>query len=213
MSVNGEVAASHDGQALAWPHRVLSLTDLRHSLNGHREVAVGPDTVVTPLAAEELRNSGVRVVRQTPAAATVPFGRGQDRPYPLVSSALRSLAKEGLDFREWPEPDGLPCRWARAVAECVASGECKGGVLFCVDPGLTCCVANKVPGLRAVPVTTVQQAARATLSLAANLLVVEMPGRTFYEIRQILRALALCSRSCPDGVACTLTELDGRAHR
>jgi hypothetical protein len=211
MSVNGEVAEVHDGQALAWPRRVLSLTDLRKSLNGHREVAVGPDTVVTPLAAEELSNNGVRVVRRTPAA--VPFGRGQDRPSPLVSSALQSLAKEGLTFREWPGPDGLACRWARAVAECVASGECKGGVLFCSDPGLACCVANKVPGLRAVPVTTVQQAARATLSLAANLLVVEMPGRTFYEIRQILRAIVTASRGCPDGVACTLRELDGRAHR
>src|SRR5205823_12524901 len=54
MSVNGRAAASHDGQALAWPGRVLSLADLRHSLNGHREVTVGPDTVVTPLAVEEL---------------------------------------------------------------------------------------------------------------------------------------------------------------
>jgi len=213
MSVNGRAAATHDGQALAWPGRVLSLADLRRSLNGHREVAVGPDTVVTPLAVEELRDSGVRVVRQAPAAATAPYGHGQDRAYPLVASAIQALTREGLTFREWPEPDGLACRWARAAAECVASGECDGGVLFCADPGLACCVANKVPGLRAVAVTTVQQAARATLSLAANLLVVEMPGRTFFEIRQILRALVATSRSCPDGVACTLTELDGRAHR
>jgi hypothetical protein len=197
---------------LAWPGRVLSLADLRRSLNGHREVTIGPDTVVTPLAVEELRDSGVRIVRQAPAAASVPYGHGQDRRYPLVASAIQALMREGLTFREWPQPTDLACRWARAVAECVAGGECEGGVLFCADPGLACCVANKVPGLRAVAVTTVQQAARATLSLAANLLVVEMPGRTFYEIRQIMRAL-LTSRPCPDGVACTLTELDGRAHR
>ena len=79
--------------------------------------------------------------------------------------------------------------------------------------GLACCVANKVPGLRAVPVTTLQQAARATLNLAANLLVVEMPGRTFFEIRQTLRTLINLTHPCPDGVACTLTELDGHAHR
>lgn len=211
MSVNGRAAESHNGQALAWPRRVLSLADLRQSLNGHREIAVGPETVVTPLAAEELRTSGIRVVRQVPEAS--PFGHGQDRPYPLVASALQALTKEGLVLRQWPEPAGLLCRWTKAIAECVASGECRGGVLFCVDPGLACCVANKVPGLRAVPVTTVQQAARATLSLSANLLVVEMPGRTFYEIRQIIRALSGVSRVCPDGVACTLAELEGRAHR
>ena len=89
-----------------------------------------------------------------------------------------------------------------------------GGVVFCDDPGLVCCVANKVPGLRAVAVTTVAQAARATLTLGANLLAVEMPGRTFFEMRQILRCLCGAeSTACPAGVACTLRELDGHAHR
>jgi hypothetical protein len=139
---------------------------------------------------------------------------GQDRPHPMVSSALLALAREGLAFREFPpEVNQLPCRWAKAVAECLARGECAGGVLFCDDPGLVCCVANKVSGLRAAPVATIAQAARASLSLAANLLVVEMPGRTFFEIRQILRLLAGNARACPDGVACTLQELDGHAHR
>jgi hypothetical protein len=40
-----------------------------------------------------------------------------------------------------------------------------------------------------------------------------MPGRTFFEVRQMLRMLLEGSRVCPDGVACTLTELDGHAHR
>ena len=50
-------------------------------------------------------------------------------------------------------------------------------------------------------------------SKAANLLVVEMPGRTFFEIRQILRTLYAAVAACPEGVACTLRELDGHAHR
>jgi ribose 5-phosphate isomerase RpiB len=142
------------------------------------------------------------------------LGIGQDRPHPMVSSAIQALAREGTTFREFSlEANQLPCRWAKAVAECLARGECAGGVLFCDDPGLVCCVANKVSGLRAVPVVTIDQAARATLSLAANLLVVEMPGRTFFEIRQILRMLAGAMRVCPDAVACVLGELDGHAHR
>ena len=77
-----------------------------------------------------------------------------------------------------------------------------------------CCVANKVPGLRAVAVTTVSQAARATLTLGANLVAVEMPSRTFFEMRQILGALCRITEPvCPPGVACTLQELDGHAHR
>ena len=76
-----------------------------------------------------------------------------------------------------------------------------------------CCVANKVPGLRAAAVTTVGQAARATRTLGANLLAVEMPGRTYFEVRQILRAVCANAAACPGGVAETLTELDGFAHR
>jgi hypothetical protein len=149
------------------------------------------------------------------AAANRPaWGYGEDRPHPMVECAIRALRREGLAVRELPAAGGsLPCRWARQVAECVGRGECAGGVLFCADPGLVCCVANKVPGLRAVAVTTVGQAARATLTLAANLLVVEMPGRTFFEVRQILRTLCGATGVCPDGVACTLEELDGHAHR
>jgi hypothetical protein len=142
------------------------------------------------------------------------WGCGTDRPHVMVECAVRALRREGLTIRDLAAPRDLPCRWARAVAECVAAGECAGGVVFCEDPGLVCCVANKVPGLRAVPVTTVGQAARATLTLAANLLAVEMPGRTFFEVRQILRTLYVAQAgACPDGVACTLRELDGHAHR
>jgi ribose 5-phosphate isomerase RpiB len=155
-------------------------------------------------------------LRQAPAWKPAPapaWGYGQDRPHLFVQCAVQTLTREGLAVCELPAlGNDLPCRWAKAVAECLARGECSGGVLFCEDPGLVSCVANKVAGLRAVPVLTVGQAARATLTLAANLLVVEMPGRTFFEIRQILRTL-FRSTACPEGVACTLRELDGHAHR
>jgi ribose 5-phosphate isomerase RpiB len=85
--------------------------------------------------------------------------------------------------------------------------------VFCADPSLVCCVINKVAGLRAAAVATVAQAARATLTLGANVLAVEMPGRTFFEVRQILRTLLVGEVMCPPGVACTLGELDGHAHR
>jgi ribose 5-phosphate isomerase RpiB len=125
-----------------------------------------------------------------------------------------AVEREGFALRELTAAADPVCRWARAVAECVARSECRGGVVFCADPGLVCCVANKVAGLRAVAVSTVGQAARATLSLGANLVAVEMPGRTFFEVRQILRTLCLCGEpACPPGVACTLQELEGHAHR
>lgn len=147
------------------------------------------------------------------ALVGVAWGYGQDRPYPMVECAVRSSRREGLALNELPAPGDLPCRWARAVAQCLARGECTGGVIFCEGPELISCVANKVPGLRAAAVTTVGQAARATRNLGANLLAVEMPGRTYFEVRQILRTLFGALPVCPEGAACTLRELDGHAHR
>lgn len=142
------------------------------------------------------------------------WGHGQDRPYPMVGAALQAMRREGIRMADLPAVNGCVAGWAKAVAQCVADGTCCGGVVFCDDPGLVCCVANKVTGLRAVPVATVAQAARATLTLGANLLAVEMPGRTFFEVRQIFRILCCGDGpACPPGVAYTLQELDGHAHR
>ena len=219
MDANGHVRNdSTDGQVLRWPGRVLTAEDLRRSLNGHHELLLTPRAIITPLAAEQLRTCGVRITRQTndeQPATTKSWGYAQDRQHPLVRSAVQSVEREGLALRELPvNGDQAACHWARAVAECIAAGECRGGILFCQDPGLICCVANKVPGLRAAAVITVAQAAKAMLTLGANLVAVEMPGRTFFEVRQMFRTLCHPEAPvCPPGAACTLQELDGHAHR
>jgi ribose 5-phosphate isomerase RpiB len=210
--------SSAAGDVLRWTGRVLTAEDLRHSLNGHREVVLPAHAVITPLAAEQIRANGIRVSRQTITEQSLPrmsWGYAQERPHTLVQSAIRSLEREGMLLKDLGLQDRSPaCRWAHAVAECVARGECWGGVIFCDDAGLLCCVANKVAGLRATVANTVSQAARATLTLGANLVAVEMPGRTFFEVRQIIRTVcSAAAPACPAGVACTLKELDGHAHR
>jgi ribose 5-phosphate isomerase RpiB len=211
-----------DGEVLRWQGRVVAAEELRRSLNGHRELVVPPGTILTPLALEELHTRGVRIKRQeavsrgeTSPTAAPPWGYATDQAHPAVHSAIDAVRREGLPLQDLkPSPDAPLCRRAQSIAECIGRNECRGGVFFCQDPGLVCCVANKVAGLRAVAVTTASQAARATLTLGANLVAVEMPGRTFFEIRQILRALCrIPSPACPPGVACTLLELESHAHR
>jgi ribose 5-phosphate isomerase RpiB len=200
--------------ALDWPERVLTARDLERHLNGHGELTVRPDAVVTPLAEERLRLDGVRLVRR-PATNPDPAARlwlvCQERPFPLVESAVKALARDGLRLSD--AGGGCGAVWFREVAACVARGDCEGGVVFCGDPALACCVANKVPGVRAAAAATVAQAARAWRVLAANLIAVEMPGRTFFEVRQILRTLGRSARSvCGGETGATLRELDGFPH-
>ncbi len=205
-----------DGEVLHWPGRVLSAEDLRRSLNGHRQLVVAAGAVITPLAAERIRADGICVSRRPVAEQPAPgvgWGFAQDRPHVVVQSAIQALEREGVTFRELKMPrQSSACRWAQSVAQCVADGDCRGGVVFCDDAGLLCCVANKVAGLRAAVANSVAQAARAMRTVAANLLAVEMPGRTFFEVRQILR-ICCAAAVCPAALSGTLQELDGHAHR
>ena len=217
MGANGQSpVSSSDGQVLRWNGRVVTAADLRQSLNGHRELVVPRQAIITPLAADELRARGVRVTfssAEVTAAVTSAWGIAQDRLYSEVTGALQGLRREGATLQEMPPCKGPCCGWGRALAECVARGDCTGAVVFCKEPGLVCCVANKIAGLRAAVVTTVSQARHALVSLGPNLVAVEMPGRTFFEIRQMLRCLCAASPGACETLACTLRELDGHAHR
>jgi ribose/galactose isomerase len=137
----------------------------------------------------------------------------EGRPSMMLQVALSAAQRNGNSPQPLPECNGEPCGWVRQVAECLRSGQCRTAVLFCQDAGLACCVANKVPGVRAAVVWTVPQAAQALVRLGANLLVVEMAGRTFFECKELLRLCCDGAAACPPGVACVLQELDGHAHR
>jgi ribose 5-phosphate isomerase RpiB len=205
-----------EAQVLHWRGRVLCADDLRRNLNGHRELALLPGTVITPLAADELRGLGIRIHRQEMPTAKVGskgWGYAQEQSYAMVHSVMQSLGREGFDLQPLPAvAEKNPSAWAKAIADCLARRDCQGGLVFCADPGVVCCVANKVKGLRAVPASNVRQAARAAKNLGANLVAIEMPGPTFFELRQMIRCLCKPSQ-CPDSVARVLQELDGHAHR
>ncbi len=134
-------------------------------------------------------------------------------PTTMLRVALSALSRDGSEPHELPRCNGDSCDWVRRVARCLGEGTCRAAVLFCQDAGRACCVANKVPGVRAAAVWTVAQALRAVEQFGANLLVVEMHGRTFYECKELLRICRETPSACPPGVACVLQELDGHAHR
>lgn len=215
MSGNGQLLES---DILRWPSRVVAVEELRRTLNGHRELSLAAGTIITPLAADDLKARGIRIrhhAEAKPTRSSTTWAVGQEWPEPLVHSAVQALERDGISLLQWPHcRDGADCAWAKEIAQCVARGDCRGGVIFCRDANLACCIANKVAGLRAAAVTTVGQAARATLTLGTNLLAVEMPGRTYFEARQILRILCQpAAPACPERIAFALRELDGHAHR
>ena len=195
---------------LVWPKGLLSADDLRRHLNGQRELVLAPRTVVTPLAADELRAKGIRVRWEPVTLPATPAKAGgwfyaQEKREPLVASVIQAAGREGLTLTAL---DGTP----RALAESLASGYV-GGIVFSSNVAAFACIANKVAGVRAVTVSNVGQVTRAKKGLGANIFAIEIPGPTYFEARQMVKAIVTGEVRCPEEIAKTLKELDGHAHR
>jgi len=219
MSVNGQPTRnSAESSKLEWTGRVLSAEDVRSRLNGQPEVVLRSNTIVTPSASDELRRRGVRITRQDRESESSPAVRwayAQDREYPIVASVAQALKREGLGFEKVQlEGHDLACRWARALAEFVQRRRSGGALAFCQDAGMVCCVANKVAGVRAMVAGGIRQDANVLTMLGANLVCIEIAGRTFFELKQLVRAVCSTDQpACSGELARVIEELEGHAHR
>lgn len=210
----GETSEKQEG-IFTWPNKVLTVTDLERHWRGQSNLVASFDLIVTPLAWDFIkqRRISLQQSRRPEGPEIGIWGCGQDEDYAVVATALSVLRREQIEFRDFCRKDSEMTIWCKEVSVWVTTGHCQGMVVFSRQPGLICCLANKIPGVRAVPVSTMRQAANATMEVGANLLAIEMPGRTFFEIRQILRLVVeIGTPSCPTPLAKTLTELDGYAH-
>jgi ribose 5-phosphate isomerase RpiB len=205
--------ASTSANVLVWPKRVLSADDLRRHLTSQRELLLLPRTVITPLAADELKAKGVRVVWEKPKAEqAAPRGTwlvGQEKSDGTSAAAIDALVHEGFTLRI-SEIAGPKC--IRQFAEQVIMDQTVG-ILFYGDPGVACCIANKVAGIRAVAVFNAAQVTQAKTTLGANLFAMNTAGLTYFEVRQMLRSIISDAAKGCDRIATLLQELDGHAHR
>ena len=202
---------------LCWPKRLLSADDLRVHLTSQRELLLLPRTIITPLAADALKARGVRIRWQVPAAQDKAAPKqgtwcyAQEKHDATTIAAIKAMEREGSTLTQL-DIAAASGTWARKAAETILAGYL-GGIVFCSDPAAACCVANKIAGMRAAAVVNASQVVRAKKNLGANLFAVEMPGPTFFEVRQMLKAIVVGHGVCPQEIANVLKELDGNAHR
>jgi hypothetical protein len=193
-----------------WPNRVVSAQDLERLGKDIASLVLLPNAIVTPAAHDWLRAHGVSVTMQSKsgeAAKATGWRWAMERPFAVVMSVLESLRKEGLTLSQSGEPMTSVADWARSLAGELELDYCRGMVAFTSEPAVASCVANKSSRIRAAAVGTVAHAERAVRGLGANWLAVEMPGRSFFELRQIVRIAAKSSGECPADVAKVLTEM------
>jgi ribose 5-phosphate isomerase RpiB len=193
-----------------WPGSVLALNDLQRLGPNLRELVVRDKVVLTPCARDELKRLGVSLVRRDEKTPRN-IGYGSDAMYPQIATVVLALDKEGLTLKALEFQRGLDSMLlGKSAGELVSRGEMKSAVLFCAEPEAAACAANKLVGIRAAAVNNILQAKRACASLGANLMAVEMPGRTYFEIRQVM-FLMMDAKGCHQGNHKLLERLDARS--
>jgi len=135
-----------------------------------------------------------------------------DRAYDYLRAVVTSLDRDGFSF-SLKAVNGPPSHWTCEIAQQIIPEKNAGAVIFTCSPSVVACVANKIAGIRAVMVSTIPQYQLALLQLNPNIVVVEMPGRTFFEMKYFARCLYRRSQLIDSSLLQTLQELDKSAHR
>ncbi len=171
--------------------------------------------VVTALMLNDLLRTGAEIVLQkgaliTPAARdwfkehAVPVtwlegSTGQGGSLAVVMDtrlpemrAVRTMLDRTGGLAEVIEPAvgrGAMASATRRLCGMISRREVARGVVFAQDGAVPVCVANKHVGIRAALGMNVPMVEEACRELAINVLVIEYPGQTPYQMKQMIRRL------------------------
>src|SRR5688500_13098547 len=209
------------------------LEDL-HRPNGNGQLVLPYGARLTPLASDWVRSRKINVGygpdeivktnsskasavpeanRAKPQAEGSARGAGSflwwcDGPCGAAKAAVGALGKESnvaaIDIL--PEPRQL-VPVIKRLAIGVKSGDAAGGVLMLQSGGAAIVLANRCPSLRAILGTTFESLEAGIAAVAANVLVLEYPRKSFSEIRNLVSRFIRAPRELGDEVKRQLQEV------
>ncbi len=194
----------------------ILLEDLRRE---GKEIRLPEGALVTPAARDWLKEHPLPVTwEKSPAGAPGKLAVVMD---PSLSELrmMRAMLDRGGRLAEVIEPAGGRSgvlAATRRLCGKIARGEVAKGVVFAADGPVPVCVANKHNGVRAALGVNIPMTEEACRSLGINVLVLEYPTLTPYQMKQMIDRLLAGSASPP---AETLAEIEaveqggGRADR
>jgi hypothetical protein len=176
---------------------VLTEASLVERVDGHRVIVIGRRTVLTPTARDFLRKREIAFTRLGDAVATSRSNGHADRlAIVAVESNVVASTVVAMGWREartncWEQA-------TRDAVEALRSGM-HGVVVFTDQDAAVGCLANRNRDVRAAIVDDAHGVRAAREMIGPNLLVVDPLGKTFVEMRGILREFAAGSTTPPTG--------------
>jgi hypothetical protein len=165
---------------------------LAETINGAKQVQIGPTAILTPSARDFVRNHGIEIIRETSsrgASASVRWQIIATVATPAIAATVEGLMARGVfaDFRLL----GLPAEAASHAISVLCRGEAVKVVVFSSQPELVACLSNRNDGLRAAAISDVAAAERVQKTLNPNLLAIDPSGKGVQELKALLKRFPL----------------------
>jgi len=185
----------------------ILLEDLHR--DGH-ELRLPADSLLTPAARDWMKDHPVPVAWEDEADGTGQLAVVMD-PSRQELRLMRTMLDRQGGLAEVIEPEsgrnGMVAA-TRQLCGAVAGGRVAKGVLFVQDGALPVCLANKHRGIRAalgLNVPTVEDACR---EIGINVLVLEYPTLTTYQMKQMIDRLREGAASAPAETSAAIAAIE-----
>lgn len=163
----------------------LMLADLKRS---GAEIRLAKDALITPAARDWLKENRLPITWEDSPRGSASLAVVLNPMLPEMR-AVRSMLDRMGGLAEVIEPapgrGGLAAATRRLCGK-VARREVAKGVILAEDACIPCCIANKHVGIRAVHGVNVPAVEEACRQIGANVLVLEYPVQTSFQIRQMI---------------------------
>lgn len=165
-------------------------------------VGYGPDELVK---AGNGKPTATAAPQQTPSGAYLWWCDG---PCGAAKAAVGALARESsLSPIDLPaEAKRIACA-VKSIAKSVKDNKSVGAALLVASAGAAVVLANRCNSLRAVVGTTLESLEAAIAQVAPNVLIVEYPGKTFPQIKNLLSRFIRARRDVSEELNKQLAEV------
>ena len=219
MQEDIKTCAATDSSQLTLTSRVVTLEQLEGRLGGVRQLVVPRGAVITPSGRDLLYENNVAVTFaagiQTAAASQETSVVGAaGRPLNLVAAVVketaglnidglaRALASDGIDVRQ--SASNCLIETTKQLAARFDDDD-ELGAIITSHTAAAVCLANRLPGVRAVCPASPVDVLPVTNDVGGNLIVIDPAGRGIFQVKQMIREFCLLgNHSCPEVLAAQL---------
>jgi len=193
----------------------IMLEDLRRQ---GTEIRLDKESIITPAAQDWLKEHAVPVSWVDSPKEAGGLAVVMDTSVAEMRAMRTMLDQQGIvtDVIEPAPGEGGIVGATRRLCGAIAGQAASKGAIFAGDGALPVCVANKHKGIRAALGVNVPMVEEACREVGINVLVIEYPMQTTFQMKQMIDRLMNCANSVrPETLALigALEQGDGRADR